>query len=109
MLGLSLPSSWAWFTVGRLLQHLWACHQQQRAPFLHDIVHGLQSKAASDTRLARDIKQAEDKAEADAAEEQRLRQEEMDSIDRWDSLIAGREQNGRNKDRRPKINFARPS
>ena len=42
----------------------------------------LQSKAASDTRLARDIKQAEDKAEADAAEEQRLRQEEMDSIDR---------------------------
>ena len=46
------------------------------------LLPALQAQAASDTRLARDIRQAEDKAEADAAEEQRLRQEELDSIDR---------------------------
>ena len=36
----------------------------------------------SDARLARDIQEAEDRAEANAAEEARLRQEEWDSIDR---------------------------
>ena len=42
----------------------------------------MQAKAASDARLARDIQEAEDRAEANAAEEARLRQEEWDSIDR---------------------------
>lgn len=42
----------------------------------------VQAKAASDARLARDIQQAEDRAEATAAEEARLRQQELDSIDR---------------------------
>ena len=43
---------------------------------------GVQAKAASDARLARDIQEAEDQAEANAAEEVRLRQEEWESIDR---------------------------
>lgn len=42
----------------------------------------LQAKAASDARLARDIQEAEDKAELTAAEEARIRQQELDSIDR---------------------------
>ena len=53
----------------------------------------LQAKAASDARLARDIQEAEDRAEANAAEEARLRQEELDSINRCvilhDSLSHG--------------------
>lgn len=47
---------------------------------------GMQAKAASDARLARDIQEAEDRAEANAAEEARLRQEEWESIDRSASL-----------------------
>ena len=43
----------------------------------------VQAKAASDAWLARDIQEAEDRAEANAAEEARLRQEELDSIDRY--------------------------
>ena len=43
----------------------------------------MQAKAASDARLARDIQEAEDRAEANAAEEARLRQEELESIDRY--------------------------
>lgn len=42
----------------------------------------VQAKAASDARLARDVQEAEDRAEASAAEEARLRQQELESIDR---------------------------
>jgi len=47
----------------------------------------VQAKAASDARLARDIQEAEDRAEANAAEEARLRQEELDSIDRYSQRV----------------------
>jgi len=47
----------------------------------------VQAKAASDARLARDIQEAEDRAEANAAEEARLRQEELESIDRYSQRI----------------------
>ena len=47
----------------------------------------MQAKAASDARLARDIQEAEDRAEANAAEEARLRQQELESIDRYSQRI----------------------
>lgn len=59
-------------------------HDTNKQIYLSQVcVHLLvQAKAASDARLARDIQEAEDRAEANAAEEARLRQEEWDSIDR---------------------------
>ncbi|DBA90152.1 hypothetical protein WJX77_003574 [Trebouxia sp. C0004] len=58
--------------------------KEARRQAMHDYMEHnfLQAKAASDARLARDIQEAEDRAEANAAEEARLRQEELESIDR---------------------------
>ncbi len=54
---------------------------------LSSVSLSVQAKAASDARLARDIQEAEDRAEANAAEEARLRQQELESIDRYSQRI----------------------